>query len=361
MAGNVFGKILTLSSFGESHGPAIGGMLDGMPPGIPFSEQELRLEMERRRPGQSELSSPRDEKDPVRLLSGVKDGKTTGLPIGFIIENQDARPSDYQHLRTSFRPSHADYTYLKKYGTLPTSGGGRASARETAVRVAAGYFAKQLLRANGVVIKAYVHSVGHLALPENFTIETQLDQKENDLRCPDSDLSEKMGQLIDSVRKKGDSLGGCIQCEIFNCPAGLGEPVFDKLQADLAKAMLSINACKAFEYGSGFRGTQMRGSQHNDPFETEDGQNAKTTTNFSGGIQGGISNGMPIYFKLGFKPVSTINIKQTTLNTSLEKTEIEGKGRHDPCVVPRAVPIVEAMAALVLADHLLRNKLYSNK
>lgn len=353
MAGNIFGKILTLKSFGESHGKAIGGILDGVPPGLTFSAKALQDTMDRRRPGQSSLTTERNEADEVEILSGIYEGKTTGMPIGMLIFNADTQSSDYSEIKKAFRPSHADFTYTSKYGMRDPAGGGRSSARETAIRVAAGYFAQKILDAQKVKIKAYVHAVGTVSLPTDYSVKDQWDNVENAVRCPDPSTASKMAELIKSAKATGDTLGGVVACEVYNCPLGLGEPVFDKLQADLAKAVLSINACKGFEYGSGFHSAQMKGSEHNDTF-VKDGEKIVTSTNFSGGIQGGISNGMPIYFKAAFKPVSTINQDQQTIDDHGQPTLLKSKGRHDPCVLPRAVPIVEAMTALVLADHLLR-------
>lgn len=352
MAGNTFGTLFRLTTFGESHGPAIGGIIDGCPAGIELDFDAIDREMQRRKPGQSKITSQRKEGDEVKFLSGIFEGKTTGTPIGFIIENADHRSRDYNHLRDVYRPSHADFTYEKKYGIRDYRGGGRSSARETACRVVAGAIAKQFLK--GVEINAFVSAVGELELTKDFSEIDFSETENNPVRCPDAKVAAKMEELIRKVRKEGDTVGGVVSCYIENVPAGLGEPVFDKLHAQLGKAMLSINAVKGFEYGGGFAGSKMRGSQHNDIFE----ESGKTKTNFSGGIQGGISNAMPIYFRVAFKPVSTLMRAQETISTDYQKTEVMGKGRHDPCVVPRAVPIVEAMAALVLADFvLLQNSL----
>ncbi len=359
MAGNLFGKIITLKTFGESHGKGIGGILDGIPPGLEIDLDALQKKMDRRRPGQSGITTARSEPDKVELMSGIYNGQTTGMPIGLLIFNKDAKPADYENIKTVFRPSHADYTYSKKYGLRDPSGGGRSSARETALRVAASYFTDLLLEKHGVEIIAYVHSVKHLSLPPDFSIRDSSEVQENEVRCPDPALAAEMKAMIKEAKEEGDTLGGTIGCEVFNCPAGLGEPVFDKLQADLAKAMLSINACKGFEYGSGFQGTLLKGSEHNDEFTSNDDGEITTKTNFSGGIQGGISNGMPIYFKVAFKPVSTLQKKQESVDSEGQKTSLAVKGRHDPCVLPRAVPIVEAMTSLVIADHLLRNNVYT--
>lgn len=349
---NTFGTIFRLTSFGESHGVAIGGIIDGVPANFKLDLDAIQHELDRRRPGQSNIVTQRKESDVVKFLSGIFEGKTTGTPIGFIIENEDYKSKDYSHIEDVYRPSHADFTYDKKYGIRDYRGGGRSSARETATRVVAGAIAKQFLKSEGIEINAFVTQVGKLKLEEN-PLEIALPEVENEVRCPDNETAEKMINYIKEVRKDGDTVGGVVFTRITGVPAGVGEPVFDKLHADLGKAMLSINAVKGFEYGSGFDGVEMRGSQHNDIF-TKDGT---TETNYSGGIQGGISNGMPIYFRVAFKPVATIMQKQKTINKDGEKVEMMGKGRHDPCVVPRAVPIVEAMAALVILDHYLRNKI----
>lgn len=354
MAGNTFGVQFRVTTFGESHGPAVGCVIDGCPAGLVFDEEFLQQEMARRRPGQSALVTQRREADRVQILSGVFEGHTTGAPIALLIPNEDQRPRDYEHLTDVFRPSHADYTYWAKYGDFHDyRGGGRSSARETAARVAAGAVAKMLLRQHSIEVRAYVSQVGHITLQTPYT-ELDLSLTEaNDVRCPEPAVAEQMAQLIRQVRKAGDTVGGVITGIVRGCPAGLGEPVFDKLHADLAKAMLSINAAKGFEYGSGFAGAAMLGSQHNDLFTAEGGQ-IRTLTNYSGGIQGGISNGMDIHFRVAFKPVATLLRNQPSVNTAGEPVVVKGKGRHDPCVVPRAVPIVEAMAALVVADHWLR-------
>lgn len=353
MAGNSFGSLFKLTTFGESHGEAIGGIIDGCPPNISLNLDKIQHELDRRKPGQSAIVTQRKEPDTVTFLSGLFQGKTTGTPIGFVIKNANQKSKDYSHIQDVFRPSHADYTYQKKYGIRDYRGGGRSSARETACRVVAGAIAKQML--DNITIQAYVSSVGDIALAKNYT-ELDLSSAENNIiRCPDQEVADKMIAKIKEVRKAGDTIGGTISCVIKNVPIGLGEPVFDKLHAELGKAMLSINAVKGFEYGSGFQGTKMLGSEHNDVFN-EDGS---TSTNFSGGVQGGISNGMDIYFNVAFKPVATIMQQQQTINKQGETVEMQGKGRHDPCVVPRAVPIVEAMAALVIADFYLSNKLYN--
>lgn len=355
MAGNSFGQFFRISSFGESHGKAIGVIIDGCPPGIPFDMDYIQKQVDRRKPGQSAITTQRKEADKIEVLSGVFEGNTSGTPIAMLIHNKDQKSKDYSHISESFRPSHADMSYKQKYGIRDYRGGGRSSARETVARVAAGAVAMLILKSNGVSIQAGVTSVGTLKLDKNLeNIDFSLTEN-NPVRCPDSEMAKIMEAYIKDIKKNGDTVGGIISCMIRNCPPGLGEPVFDKLHADLAKAMLSINAVKGFEYGSGFEGTRMLGSQHNDTW-VKDGDRLKTKTNYSGGIQGGISNGMPIYFNVAFKPVATIMKDQQSLNTKGESVTVSGKGRHDPCVVPRAVPIVEAMAALVLVDHLLRQR-----
>lgn len=351
MAGNTFGSIFNLTTFGESHGEAIGGIIDGCPAGLELKFDAIESEMQRRKPGQSAIVTQRKEEDTVQFLSGIFEGKTTGTPIGFIIANSNQKSRDYSHIKDSYRPSHADFTYDKKYGIRDYRGGGRSSARETACRVVAGAIAKQLLQ--DVKITAYVSGVGTLTLDKPFENLDISEIEKNPVRTADSEMASKMEAYIKEVRKAGDTVGGTISCVIENVPVGLGEPVFDKLHAQLGKAMLSINAVKGFEFGSGFAGTQMKGSEHNDIFNKD----GSTKSNHSGGIQGGISNGEPIYFKVAFKPVATIMQSQQTINNEGETVEMAGKGRHDPCVVPRAVPIVEAMAAMVLADFWLLNKL----
>jgi len=361
MAGNTFGQLFTLTTFGESHGEALGGVIDGCPAGLTIDFDFIQSELDRRRPGQSHIVTQRKESDNVEFLSGVFEGKTMGTPIGFIIRNENQKPKDYEHTIDVYRPSHADYTYDAKYGARDYRGGGRSSARETVSRVVAGAIAKLILKQVGITINAYTSQVGDIKLLKSYH-ELDLTKVEtNVVRCPDELLADTMIQRIEQVRKAGDTIGGVISCIIKGTPVGLGEPVFDKLHADLGKAMLSINAVKGFEYGSGFEGVKMNGSQHNDSFlpfskEHREGEKLKTKTNHSGGIQGGISNGEDIYFRVAFKPVATIMQKQATVNSKGEAVEMQGKGRHDPCVLPRAVPIVEAMAALVLVDHLLRNK-----
>lgn len=354
MPGNLFGTHFRISTFGESHGPAIGVIIDGCPPGLSIDIDFIQQELDRRKPGQSSIVTQRQEEDLVHILSGVFEGKSTGAPLALVIYNADARSKDYSHIADKFRPSHADYTYQAKYGIRDYRGGGRSSARETAARVAAGAVAKLLLSKHQIGVQAYVSQVGHIVLDKPYT-ELDLSQTEsNDVRCPDLLVAEEMISLIKTVKKEGDTIGGVITGLIRGCPAGLGEPVFDKLHADLGKAMLSINACKGFEYGSGFAGAAQRGTAHNDIFYTDETGAVKTRTNHSGGIQGGISNGMDIYFRVAFKPIATIIPGQASINEAGESVLVEGRGRHDPCVLPRAVPIVEAMAALVAADHLLR-------
>jgi chorismate synthase len=354
MAGSTFGTLFRVSTFGESHGTAIGCIVDGCPAGLPFDLAQIQHDLDRRRPGQSAIVTQRKESDTVQVLSGVFEGLTTGTPIALLIPNEDQRSRDYDHLAQAYRPSHADFTFQAKFGHRDYRGGGRSSARETAARVAAGAIAKMLLAQQGVHIQAYVSQVGHLALKQDYT-ELDLAQSEsNDVRCPDPELAQKMINFIKKVRKAGDTVGGVVACVITGCPVGLGEPVFDKLHAELGKAMLSINAAKGFEYGSGFEGVKMLGSQHNDLFDPAAGASGVTLSNRSGGIQGGISNGADIYFRVAFKPVATILRDQTSVNADGETVILKGKGRHDPCVVPRAVAIVEAMAALVLADMWLR-------
>jgi chorismate synthase len=359
MAGNSFGQIFRITTFGESHGEAIGVIVDGCPAQLEVDLDYIQGELDKRKPGQSKITTQRKESDTVKILSGVFEGKTTGTPIAMIIPNEDQRSKDYSHNVDVFRPSHADYTYQTKYGIRDHRGGGRSSARETAARVAAGALAKLLLKTQGIEIVAHVSSVGKIDSPNvDFSNPIQFieEREKNIIRCADPATAEEMIEYIDGIRKEGDTVGGKISCYIKNCPVGLGEPVFDKLHADLGKAMLSINAVHGFEYGSGFSGSEMRGSEHNDIFVKNHLNQVETRSNFSGGVQGGISNGMPIEFKVAFKPVATIMHNQQTIDSEGNAAEISGKGRHDPCVVPRAIPIVEAMAALVLADHWLRNR-----
>lgn len=352
MAGNTFGTLFRLTTFGESHGEALGGIIDGCLPEIELDFEAIQAEMIRRKPGQSAIVTQRKENDEVQFLSGIFEGKTTGTPIGFIIPNTNQKSYDYSHIKDSYRPSHADLVYEKKYGIRDYRGGGRSSARETSSRVVAGAIAKQML--SNIKINAFVSAVGEISLDKNYQeLDFSLIES-NDVRCPDPEMAQKMETYIKEIKKQGDTVGGVITCVIQNVPLGLGEPVFDKLHADLGKAMLSINAVKGFEFGSGFEGAKMRGSQHNDLYNPD----GTTKTNLSGGIQGGISNGMDIYFRVAFKPVATLIQKQEVLTNSNQILEQQGKGRHDPCVVPRAVPIVEAMAALVLADFYLLNKMY---
>lgn len=356
MTSNTFGKAFSISTFGESHGPAIGVIVDGCPAGLAIDADFIQRELDRRRPGQSAIVTQRKESDRVELLSGVFEGISTGAPIAMLIRNEDQRSQDYEHIARQFRPSHADYTWFAKYGVRDPRGGGRTSARETAARVAGGAIAKLWLLQSGIRIQAYVSQVGHIELKTPYT-ELDLGLAETtEVRCPEPDTAARMIELIREVRKAGDTIGGVVSAVIRGCPVGLGEPVFDKLHADLGKAVLSINACKGFEYGSGFQGATMRGSEHNDPFSNAGGT-IVTTSNHSGGIQGGMSNGMDIYFRAAFKPVATIVAPQESVDETGAPVIVTGKGRHDPCVLPRAVPIVEAMAALVIADHLLRARL----
>jgi len=350
MTGNSIGKLFKLTTFGASHGAAIGGIIDGCPSGLKLDLEAIQAELNRRKPGQSKIVTQRKEADKVVFLSGIFEGKTTGTPIGFQIQNTNQKSKDYSHNEGVFRPSHADYTYAKKYGVRDHRGGGRSSARETANWVVAGAVAKQLLK--DITIQAYTSSVGDLFLAKPYQELNLSKVDSNIVRCPDDAIAKQMIAKIEAVKKQGDTVGGTITCVINNVPVGLGEPVFDKLHAALGQAMLSINAVKGFEYGSGFCGAQMKGSDHNDLFNTD----GTTKTNLSGGIQGGISNGMPIYFRVAFKPVATILQKQETIDSKGNRVIMQGKGRHDPCVVPRAVPIVEAMAAMVLADFYLINK-----
>lgn len=353
MPGNSFGTIFRLTTFGESHGTAVGCVVDGCPAGLDFDAEFIQNELDRRRPGQSRIVTQRKETDSFEVLSGVFEGKTTGTPIALLIRNENQRSTDYDHLARAFRPGHADYTWEVKYGNRDFRGGGRSSARETAARVAGGAVAKLLLKHYGININAWVSQVGDISLDRHYTTLDFSKTEENPVRCPDLEVAARMEALIMQVRKEGDTVGGVVSCVVRGCPPGLGQPVFDKLHADLGKAMLSINAVKGFEYGSGFSGATMRGSAHNDIFENNTGE-IVTRTNHSGGILGGISNGMDIYFRTAFKPVATIMRDQESVDSSGEPVILQGKGRHDPCVVPRAVPIVEAMAALVLADHLLQ-------
>ena len=404
MPGNSFGQIFRITTFGESHGEMIGAVIDGCPAGLEIDLDFIQHQLDKRRPGQSKITTQRKESDAAHFISGIFEGKTTGTPVAFFIKNEDQREQDYDHLSDKFRPSHADFTYEKKYGHRDHRGGGRSSARETAARVAAGAVAQLLLKHAGIKISAYVSQVGSVKLQKSYAELNMSLIESNPVRCPDAEIAKKMISIIESVKRDGDTVGGVITCVVSNCPIGLGEPVFDRLHADLAKACMSINAAKGFEYGSGFEGVSLKGSEHNDLFiparvtsgsrlknqdknqdkdkDKDENQsehenrnqnrsqnqrltknqsrteatNPTTVTNNSGGIQGGISNGMDIYFRVAFKPVATILKAQDTINMQGEKTTLIGKGRHDPCVVPRAVPIVEAMAAFVIADHFLRNK-----
>ena len=367
---NTFGNVFRLTTFGESHGEAVGGVVDGMVPGLDIDIDFIQSELNRRRPGQSKITTPRDEKDRVRILSGVFGGKSTGTPIGFIVENENQHSSDYDNIVDTFRPSHADYTFFEKYGIRDHRGGGRTSARETISRVVGGAIAKILLKQYGISVRAYTKQVGDIVLNTPYT-ELNIDEAENNIvRCPDAAVADRkstrlefrrvlfrsMIAEIEQVRNQKDSIGGVVTCVVSGVPVGLGEPCFDKLQALLAHAMLSINAVKGFEYGSGFSGVSMRGSEHNDVFYIDNDNHVRTRTNNSGGIQGGVSNGEDIYFNVAFKPTATILMQQQTVNALHQEVLTTVKGRHDPCVVPRAVPIVEAMAAMVIADALLMNK-----
>ena len=358
MPANTFGNLFKLTSFGESHGVAIGGVIDGCPAGLKIDFDFIQNELSRRKPGQSHITTTRKEDDVVEFLSGIFEGQTTGAPIGFIIRNTDQRSKDYSHLKDTYRPSHADFTYEQKYGLRDYRGGGRSSARETACRIVAGSIAKLILKEKNISIHAFVKQIGEIKLDKNFDTLDLSQTESNIVRCPDENTASKMVAYIEEIKKQGDTVGGIIQCLIQNSPAGLGEPVFDKLHAVLGHAMLSINAVKGFEIGSGFDSIHHKGSELNDAF-VSDTSGIKTGTNNSGGVQGGISNGMPIWFNVAFKPVATIMQDQNSVNKTGESILIEGKGRHDPCVLPRAVPIVESMAALVLVDFLLLSK--SNK
>ena len=353
---NTFGTLFTLTSFGESHGAAIGGVVDGMPAGIAVDMDFVRSEMRRRRPGQSAVTTGRQEPDEVEFLSGIFEGRTTGTPIGFIIRNTNQHSGDYDNLREVLRPSHADYTYWQKYGVRDHRGGGRSSARETASRCVAGALAKLALREQGIAVQAYTSQVGHIALENDYTHYDLSLAENNIVRCPDPEKARQMEELILRVKSEGDTIGGIVTCVITGCPVGLGEPVFGKLHAALGNAMLSINACKGFDYGRGFDGIAERGSEQNDAFMTTDEGTITTATNRSGGIQGGISNGQPIYLRAAFKPVATQLGEQTTMDIHGNMQTLQAKGRHDPCVVPRAVPIVEAMAAITILDHYLQAK-----
>lgn len=359
MAGDSIGKVFRVTNWGESHGPSVGCVVEGCPAGIELSETDIQPLLDRRRPGQSNLVTQRNELDQVEILSGVYQGKTTGTPISLLIRNNNERSKDYDEFATLYRPSHADYTYQKKYGHRDPAGGGRSSARMTAANVAAGAIANKILAEQSIEVLSWVESVGNIK--SNFDIKriSRALIESNNVRCPDAEDAERMTEAILAARKQGDTIGGVIRCVVNGMPVGLGEPLFDKLEADLAKAMMSINASKGVEFGSGFDGTKMKGSEHNDLFiKDEDSGLVSTTTNYSGGIQGGISNGMPLDFRVAFKPVATIMQKQATLNLQDEKVEYSGRGRHDPCVLPRAAPIVDAMTSLVICDHWLRHKIY---
>lgn len=355
MTRNTFGNLFTLTTFGESHGEAVGGVIDGMPAGIDIDLEFIQQELNRRRPGQSSITTSRQEADKVELLSGVFEGKSTGCPIGFIVRNTNQHSQDYENLRCLFRPSHADYTYEQKYGVRDHRGGGRSSARITISRCVAGALAKLALREVGVSITAYTSQVGSIALDRDYKLYDLAKAEENIVRCPDSKKAEEMIRLIEEVKAEGDTIGGVITCVIQGCPAGLGEPEFGKLHAMLGAAMLSINAVKGFEYGEGFNGVTARGSEQNDRFCSVNGQ-ITTETNHSGGIQGGISNGQDIYCRIAFKPVATLLCEQKTVDINGQETTLKAKGRHDPCVLPRAVPIVESMAAMTILDAYLSNK-----
>ncbi|MBX2959736.1 MAG: chorismate synthase [Flavobacteriales bacterium] len=355
MSGNTFGNIFKLTTFGESHGVAIGGIIDGCPSGLKIDLNFIQQQLDRRKPGQSKITTQRKESDTVEFLSGVFEGVTTGAPIGFIIKNENQKSNDYDHIKDQFRPSHADFTYYEKYGFRDYRGGGRSSARETASRVVGGAIAQLILKHYGISINAYVSQVGEIISLQHYHQLNLENAYLNAVRCADENLVDAMFNYIDKIRKEGDTIGGVVSCVIKHVPTGLGSPVFNKLEADLAKAMLSINATKGFEFGSGFSGVTQKGSVHNDTFFVEEGK-IRTKTNNSGGIQGGITNGEDIFFRVAFKPVATIMQKQQTIDKNLNEVEITGKGRHDPCVLPRAVAIVESMAALVIVDHLLFNK-----
>lgn len=351
MAGSTFGQLFRITTFGESHGVAIGGVIDGVPSNIEINLEDVQIQLDRRKPGQSSIVTQRKETDVVQFLSGIFEGKTTGAPIGFLIPNNDQKSTDYDHIKDAFRPSHADFTYEQKYGHRDYRGGGRSSARETASRVVAGAIAKQILLKLGINITAYVDQVGSISLNSLDSVDLNLIEK-NPVRCPNAEKAEEMEELIREIRKSGDTIGGCVKCLVKGMPIGLGEPVFDRLNAELGKALFSINAVKGVEFGSGFSSVEMKGSEHNDIFL----EDKSTLTNHSGGIQGGISNGMPIEMRVAFKPVATIVQSQDSIDKNGDKISVTGKGRHDPCVVPRAVPIVESMVAITILDLYLRNK-----
>jgi chorismate synthase len=357
MAGSSFGQLFRITTFGESHGGGVGVVVDGCPPGLAIAEADIQAELDRRRPGQSSITSPRQEHDKIHILSGISDGLTTGTPIMMLAYNKDVRSEDYDELKDLYRPGHADYTFVKKYGLRDWKGSGRASARETLARVAAGAIAKKYLKEKlGIEFISYVEQVGDIKTDVDFNVVTVEAVEANIVRCPDPAVAKRMIQLIEEVRDDGDSVGGVVRGVIKGLPIGLGEPVFDKLPADLAKAMMSINAVKGFEIGSGFAGVSLRGSQHNDEFYTDEQGEVRTRTNYAGGTLGGISNGETVYFRVAIKPVSTIKKQQNTVNTRDEAVQLEATGRHDPCVLPRAIPIVDAMSALVIMDHYLRHK-----
>lgn len=357
MAGNSFGKLFSVTTFGESHGGSVGCVVDGCPPGIKITEKEIQKELDRRKPGQSSITTPRKEQDEISILSGVYEGVTTGTPILLLAHNKDIRPEDYDNLKKLYRPGHADFTYQKKYGVRDWRGSGRASARETLARVAAGAIAKKYLKEKlGIEILSYVQQVGDITTDIDYKEVSISDIESNIVRCPDEKTAKKMIELIEQVKADDDSVGGVVFGVIKNCPPGLGEPVFDKLNSDLGRAMLSINAVKGFEIGSGFGGVSMRGSQHNDEFYKDASGKIHTRTNFAGGTLGGISTGEDIYFRVAIKPVSTIAKKQKSVDLDENEVELEATGRHDPCVLPRAIPIVDAMSALVIMDHVMRHK-----
>ena len=355
MPGNTIGTLYKLTSFGESHGKAIGGIIDGCPPGIDIDIKYIQAELDRRKPGQSEVTTSRGESDRIEILSGIYEGKTLGTPIGFVIWNKESRSSDYDHLKNVYRPSHADFTYEKKYGVRDHRGGGRSSARETVARVVAGAIAKSVLKRFDIETRAYVRQIGEISVKRDFTIDQLNSISENELRCPDESISNEMKKAILKAKDEGDSLGGIIHCIIDSLPAGLGEPVFDKFHAQLGKAVLSINAVKGIEFGSGFQSVTMKGSEHNDEFYIENDK-IRTQTNYSGGIQGGITNGETVYFNVAFKPTASIKASQKTIDSGKKEINLNIEGRHDPCVLPRAVPIVEAMTAIVTLDFLLMQK-----
>ena len=356
---NTFGRIFRLTTFGESHGPGIGGVIDGMPARVPVDMEFIQAQLDRRRPGQSALTTSRSEGDRVEILSGVFEGLTTGQPIGFVVRNESQRSADYDNMRDVFRPSHADYTYFEKWGIRDHRGGGRSSARETISRVVGGAFAMLYLRQMGITVEAYTSQVGSIRLEGDYE-DYDLSQREsNDVRCPDAETAARMAALIMEVKREGDTIGGVISCVVKGLPVGLGEPAFGKLHAQLGAAMLSINAVKGFEYGRGFAGVEERGSEQNDVFVPSEG-GITTKTNNSGGIQGGISNGQDVYFRVAFKPVATLLREQPTVNIQGEETTLQARGRHDACVLPRAVPVVEAMAAMTIIDNILQNKIWQN-